>query len=406
MISIFKNISLLTISELIEKAIIFFLFIYMGRVFSPVEFGYLNYILAILSYFIIFIDLGLPQLSTREISSHYKLASSFFDIIFIIKLLLFFIIAIIWIFFIITTQNEFLNIGLLLLFYLFARVIDIFWYLQGLQKFKDIVFIKLFKASILSVSFVILYLYPSLEYYFILLILSLIIPFAWYIYINKLITLKLFNKIKFLFVNNKRIKVLISRSLPLIVSTFLILMYYNLDTILIEFFINLEAVARYNAAYKIIFAFIVVRSVFTSVIFPRIAKDKLSWSEGSIFLIIGFSVAVVIGIFSYIYASDLLFLAYSDKYLSSSLVFIILSMTASVLWINLFFPIFFIAIKKDIFYMKVHIVTAFLNLIGNLFLIPLYGIEGAAIATLVADIASLLIFGFYYFKIKYKRCIT
>jgi O-antigen/teichoic acid export membrane protein len=108
-------------------------------------------------------------------------------------------------------------------------------------------------------------------------------------------------------------------------------------------------------------------------------------------------------VFSYNFSEGLLSLAYGEKYLTSSRVFVILSMTASVLWINLFFPIFFIAVKRDIFYMKVHIVTAVLNLGGNIWLIPLYGIEGAAMATLIADVASLIIFGVSYYRIKQMR---
>jgi O-antigen/teichoic acid export membrane protein len=177
-------------------------------------------------------------------------------------------------------------------------------------------------------------------------------------------------------------------------------MYYNLDTVLIRYFLDLDAVARYNAAYKLVFAFIVVRSIFTSVIFPRMSKAKYRWKEERIFLLMGGGMALSVALFSYWFAYDLLRLAYGDKYLSSSTVFIILSLTASVLWINLFFPTFFIAVKKEYFYMKVHFITATLNFGGNLILIPKFGIEGAAAATLMADVASLAIFGAAYYKHK------
>ncbi len=399
--NIFKKLSILTLAELGEKAIIFLLFIYMGRVLTPKDFGYLNYILAVVSYFIIFIDLGLPQLATREIASNNnKISLQLLQIISLTKFVLFIIIAIFWNLFVFYTQDGYINIGLFMNLYLLSRVFDIYWFLQGLQKFETIAKLKLIKSLILSSSFIILYLYPKVSNYLIILIISLLIPFVLYVLKHNL-TPYIFNKkINFLLVNRKRIKVFIFKSLPLVASTFLILMYYNLDSILIKHYLGLDYVAKYNAAYKIIFAFIVVRSIFTSVIFPRISKDKLKWNEGRIFLSMGVFIALCIFMIGFFFSKELLYIAYGNKYLDSANVFFILSITASILWINLFFPIFFIAIKKDTFYMKVHIMTALLNLVGNIVLIPLYGIEGAAIATLVADLVSLFIFSFFYFKGK------
>jgi len=402
MIKLFKHLSLLTVSELTDKAVVFLLFIYMGRVFNPQEFGYLNYILAVASYFIIFIDLGLPQLATRELSSHRFLSSALLQMVSATKLFLFLFVMIGWIAFVLAIQKEHITLGLIMTLYLFSRVIDIFWYLQGRQDFIAIARIKLAKSFILLWAFAFLYFYPHVGGYLAILILALILPFGWYLYHSDLLdTLFDTKRLRFLWNNPWRIKVFLLKSMPLIASTFLILMYYNLDTVLIGYFMDLEAVARYNAAYKIVFAFIVVRSVFTSVIFPRMSEKKLKWNEGKQFLMIGIGVAVLIALIAYYFSEDLLWLAYGDKYITSSYVFVILSLTASVLWINLFFPTFFIAIKQEKFYMKVHIITAVINLTGNLTLIPRFGIEGAALATLIADVVSLIIFGFMYFR--YRR---
>ena len=401
-----KNLSLVTLSELIEKAVIFSLFIYMGRVLSPTDFGYLNYILALLSYFVIFIDLGLPQLSTREVASHPGLDLKILKIVAAVKMLLFVLVGALWAAYVSCCQREHLGIALFMELYLFSRVVDIFWYLQAKQQFGVIAKIKLAKSTILALSFIILLAIPSYKTYLTLLTASLLLPFLyWIIRLGIVSPFSIKTAVNTLQTKEYAVRIFIVKSLPLIVSTFLILMYYNLDTILIKYFMDYEAVARYNAAYKIVFAFIVVRSVFTSVIFPRMAEKRLDWSEGRLFAMIGVGVAALITLFMYYFSATMLSIAYGDKYLDSEHVLFILSLTASVLWVNLFYPTFFIAIKRENFYMKVHIVTALLNLVGNIVLIPKYGIEGAAFSTLMADVASSIIFGFSYYKIRLRRII-
>lgn len=401
---LFKNLSLVTLSELIEKAVIFLLFIYMGRILSPIDFGYINYILALLSYFVIFIDLGLPQLSTREVASHIRLDKKILKIVISVKIFLFIIVAIIWATYVLCCQREYLDIAMFMEFYLFSRVVDMFWYFQAKQQFVIIAKIKLAKSVILAISFILLLLVPSYKTYLIVLTVSLLLPFIYWII--KLDIVSIFSikaVLKIWKTKRETIQIFIVKSLPLIVSTFLILMYYNLDTILIKYFMDYESVARYNAAYKIVFAFIVVRSVFTSVIFPRMAEKKVNWREGKLFATIGVGVAVLITLFMYYFSGTILSIAYGEKYIDSEHVLFILSLTASVLWINLFYPTFFIAVKREKFYMKVHIITALINLVGNILLIPLYGIEGAAFSTLLADITSLMIFGSAYYKIRFRR---
>jgi len=407
MLSIVKNLSVVTLSELFEKAIIFLLFIYMGRILPVAEFGYLNYLLATLSYFVIFIDLGLPQLATREVASNGTIHKKLFQAIVSIKIVLFMLVGVIWATFSFLYFKEHLGLALFMELYLFARVIDIFWYLQAHHDFTTIAKLKTVKSLLLVSACLVLNFFPSYQTYLYMLVLSLTVPFIYWLFRHNLVAiLSPKHIISYITKHRLRMKILLIRSMPLAASTFLILLYYNLDTVLIKYYLGYEEVARYNAAYKLIFAFIVVRSVFTSVIFPRISQKHLAWSEGKIFALIGLGVAVAIAMFSYLFSDIVLELAYGEKYIDASSVFAILSLTASVLWINLFYPIFFIAIKKERFYLKVHIFTALINLLGNIFLIPKYGIEGAAYATLCADVVSLSIFGFFYYGIIGKREIN
>jgi len=400
---IIKNVSVLALSTLIEKVVIFVLYIYLGRVLSPEAYGYLSYILAVSAYFVLLVEVGLPKLGVREVAAHPGLSLPLFQTITGLKLTLFLVVSLMWVLYIGFSSEPYRWIALLLIGYFFARAIDLQWLLQAQQQFTTIALLRIMKAAILLVSLVVLYFSPTLVAYLLLFVSAALIPTVWYAYRAGL--WRRFKYLKQRVISKEyllRSKTLFYKSLPLTASSFLVLMYYNLDTILIRYFLDLEAVARYTAAYKLVFAFIVARNLLHSIVFPRISKAKFEWKEGRHFFIFSLFVAVVIVLIAWFFSEEILQFAYQDKYLSSVNVFVILSLTASVLWLNLFFPVFFIAIKREYFYLKVQLFTTMLNVVANIWLIPIYGIEGAAWATLMADIVSLVIFGISYYVVRYK----
>jgi len=400
---VLKNFSLLVLSELWVKVITFVLFIYLGRVLDPEDYGYLSYLMALTSYFLIFIELGLPKLGTREVAAHPQLSRSFLQAITQIKLLLFLGVGSFWLIYVLLVEPpQYKLAGSLMAFYLFTRAIDFQWYLQAEQRFDLIAKLKVFRAAILLLSLLVLLFVPSLLVYVLFFNLSAFIPLYWYMH-RFGITEHLLDIRNLFTIKSSRMSLLLKKSLPLATSSFLILMYYNLDTILLRYMIDLQAVAAYNAAYKLVFAFIIARNLLHSVVFPRMAKSKMEWKEDKLFLVLGLLAAFVIVTFAAFFSEEILQLVYAGKYNASAKVFFILSLTAAVLWINLFFPAFFIAIKREYFYLKVQLLTTLLNLTANLLLIPRYGIEGAAWATLIADVVSLLIFGSAYYRIRYSQ---
>lgn len=398
-----KNFSWVAFAALIEKAVVFFLYIYLGRLIEPEAYGYLNYILAVASYFVIFIEMGLPRLGIREVASNTQLAWPLYRIVTQIKFLLFLSVSVVWIVYIVYSDETYRSVGLVLTFYLFARVIDVQWVIEAEQHFKTVAKLKYIKIAVLLVSLLVLKLTSNLFIYTLFFVAAAMLPTIWYLARQKAFLRGLLAKQRYKKIHIGRMRVLFRKSLPLTASSFLILMYYNLDTVLIRYFMDLEAVAQYTAAYKLVFAFIIARNLLNSVVFPRISRAKMNWHEDKYLWVLSLAAATAVGLIGYFFASDILYLAYGEKYLSSAKVFWILSLTASMLWLNLFFPSFFIAIKKEYFYLKVQLFATMINLVANVVLIPRYGIEGAAWATLMADIVSLVVFGGSYYVMRYGR---
>jgi len=396
--SIVRNVSFLALSTLIEKVAVFFLYIYLGRILTPESYGYLSYILALSAYFSLMIDLGLPKLGIREVAAHPTLSLPLFRTVTALKLLLFFLVSGGWILFVLTQESGDRIAALMMIGYFFARAVDVQWLLQARQRFDTIAWLRVIKTLVLLTSLLLLFRLPQPWLYLLFYALAALVPTLGYLYLRESALLEWSRIGTLLRRHLRRLRVLLWRSLPLAASSFLILMYYNLDTVLIRHMLGLEEVARYTAAYKLVFAFIVARNLLHSVIFPRISRAKEEWREGGMLFLFSLGVVLLIVLVAGAYGREILELAYGEKYLSSERVFFILSLTAGVLWLNLFFPAYFIAVKKEYFYLKVQLSATALNLLANLWMIPRYGIEGAAWATLMADLLSLAIFGICYVR--------
>jgi O-antigen/teichoic acid export membrane protein len=393
----------MTATELIEKLSVFLVYLYLGRILSKEDFGYLNYIMAIVSYLHILIDLGLPKLAARELAAHPSLAYPLYRTVLMIRLGLFLIAVAMWIVFVATTQTDHLAIGLLLIVYLFARVPDLFWFLQGQQRFDLLGRMKLIKSMIVILGVGFLWQAPYAQTYIVFVVLAALAPSVWYWTRLRMYGAVLDRaRLSFLRTNPKRMMVLMRRALPLVASSFLILMYYNFDTVMIGLLSDMTEVARYNAAYKLAFAFIVMRNLTQTVLFPRIAKAKTHWNEGQKVWMLSLVIAMGIVGISWWIGSDILQWAYGTKYTDATEVFFILSLSAALLWLNLFFPTYFIAIKREMFYLKVHAIAVGVNIVGNVLWIPRWGVEGAAWATVFADAVSFGIFASAYLHQRYR----
>ena len=201
--------------------------------------------------------------------------------------------------------------------------------------------------------------------------------------------------------NAPLLRQLFIKSLPLApISLFSFMMIWS-DTIMVGYFLNNEKVALYNVAAKISYISLFFLGALDATIYPRLLAvynhqpEKLwsfFWQATALVLVV---LLVVTGVMYTL--SDFLLEVFKPEYLAASGVLAILLLAQLLRAASLTFSFLFIA-REKVRFLNISLMTAMIiNLIANIVLIPKYGIEGAAIATLMSNAAlvGLVIVLFY-----------
>ncbi len=174
---------------------------------------------------------------------------------------------------------------------------------------------------------------------------------------------------------------------PISYSAFLMLW---VDTLMVGWFLQNEAVALYNVAAKISFISLFFLGALDATIYPRLLstfhhnRDKLrSFFWQSTFLVIGILLAVTLLMLGLAYW---LLFVFGDQYVGAKMTLIILLFAQFFRATSLTFSFMFI-IREKVHYLNTVLILALgVDLICNIVFVPRYGIEGAAIATLITNL--------------------
>lgn len=384
-----KNLLSLSLAQLIIKIVNFIIIAYLARVLTRDGFGKINFALALVGYFSLLVNQGLDIYGTNKIAENDKNAIDTVNHILTIRLLLggiYFFALCIAIYFI---PNDLI---LLVVFYGLAAYINSFaigWVFQALQKMSVIAFAQIINSLFYGGLLLVFVhaaddiLLVSVAYLF-----AIIITVSFYIY--KYVKKFSLPKIS---IQKNIFKDIMSISLPMGFSNIMIMIYLNLDLLIIPIYHDFEQVGLYSANVKIMGMIVLIYSLILQVFAPNFAK-YFHQKEKLIkimyyyqFLLI--SVAFPIGFIGTLMVRDILVIIFGPEYLSAASSFIILIWTKVFVALNMAFGNPLLAWKRQKAYMLVVTYGALINLIFNFLLIPNYGINGAAIATLIAEFAIL-----------------
>ena len=246
-------------------------------------------------------------------------------------------------------------------------------------------------GRILTFTLIVLSVYLDLGLYFILLavvtgtILQFLIAYIW---ADKLI------KISFKF-NWAVCKDLLTKSIPLGISSVLCFIYYKVDTIILSILKPSYDVGIYGAAYKVLDIVSAFPAMFCGLLFPIIAgcyaknhlnRFKVLIQKGfDILIITGIPITVImIGL-----AKPIIFLIAGNQFINSITVLQILAPTSFLIFINWIFLVAIIGGDKQNRLILPYLFLAIFNIIINLILIPKYSYIGAAITTVATQILAL-----------------
>jgi O-antigen/teichoic acid export membrane protein len=409
----FNNTSWLFVDKIFKMGVGFFVIIYLTRYLGPERFGILSYSQSFVSIFTAFASLGLGQIVIRELIKYPEkqniLLGTFFYLTFSASILS--IVIIFGINYFIDDDTSKLLIYIISFSVIFQNlnlIIDNYFQYKVLSKYivycSTIGFI-----SSSSVKIILIYFEADLIYFAYALLFDSIVLSILFLYIYTKQNLSL---IKWKFdknIANEFLKV----AWPLVLVAVSAFIYTRIDQIMIKHMIGDAAAGNYAAAIRVSELFYFIPGIIVGSLYPKLIELKkidekkyLLLLEKMYKMVVWIAIPIALGIFIY---SDLIVnILYGSQYKTASEILSILS------WGIIFASIsaVFVKILYIEHYEKKYLYKSLfgvcINIILNYILIQKYGVNGAAIATILTmfcinyiyDILDNDIRKFYYLKFK------
>ena len=390
MSSIRKNSVFMLLYELFIYLIPFITAPYIARVLGTTGTGIYSYTNSISSYFVVFIQLGVTLYGRREIASQKDAESRTrtFRSIFIVLTVSFAFSSTLYFGYVFFFSGKYYLASLIQFLMLVSAFLDISWFFFGIEKFT-IVVIRNILVKIVSLV-LIFTLVKSIE--------------DTNLYIAIMAGSTLVSVIVMWFSLRKyMVKVRICKSdvvthiKPLLLMTLPILsiqLFSLTDKVFLGIMVDIDAVGIYENMYKISKVPNAAITTLGTVLLPRITnmlangeeEKTKTYIEKSLSLTMIIAVSCCFGLMAI--APHFVPVYLGNDFASGVLTLQILCIILIPLgWGNVFRTQYILPRKKDNIYIISVIAAAIINIILNLFMIPLWGIVGAAIASLISELS-------------------
>lgn len=198
---------------------------------------------------------------------------------------------------------------------------------------------------------------------------------------------------------------LIKKSLPLAPISIISFLMIFTDTIMVGWFLPNDQVAEYSVASKVSYIVLFFLQAMEAVIYPRLLNmyqhkqthlGTFFWQSTALVV----TVVLMVTLMMYL-LSDWILIAFGKEYTVAKQALGLLLLAQFLRAASITFSFMFI-IREKIKFLNIILVTAFIiNIVCNLIFIKRYGIEGAALATLIANgtLLALILLIFYSRKL-------
>ena len=377
---------------------------YIARILSPAGVGQVAYAQNIMTYFFLLASLGIPNYGTREIAKsrddkakNQQIFSELFFINFWSTVLF------AACYFIFVTWNEAFR-GQLLLHYvvglnLVLNIFNIEWFYQGHEEYQYIT-VRSFFVKLLAFVLVILFVRDRGD----TVIYALIASFAVVgNYIFNFIHLR-----KYIRIQTRGLKLFhhFKPILVLFASTIAVELYTLLDTTMLGIFTNDTIVGYYTNSTKTVKIITTLVSAISAVLLPRLSYYLEKGQQAELKKVVGDSVKILMWLtlacsFGLFFTADeATVIMFGEAYAPAAAITKIMCSMIFSIGLNFFFGSqILITFGKEKFLLISVVCGAILNMGMNLFLIPRYQAEGAALASAASETLVLILT--YVFASRY-----
>ncbi|KPJ55940.1 hypothetical protein AMJ49_06040 [Parcubacteria bacterium DG_74_2] len=400
--TIFKNTFWLGISEIFTRLVGIFIVVWMARYFGPAIYGQWAFALSFVTLFSVLADFGFSTLTVREIARDKSKTSQYLSNIIIMKIILGLItlglIAII--IQLLNKEPEIVKLVYFLGIYIVINTFaNFFQYifranekmqyeavcrvLQSIFLFGLVLFFILDEGSILTISYA----------YIIAALISVFFSiFLIWFYFSKFS----------LRINIKICKEIFFKAWPFALSYMAISVYYYMDTVMLGLMKSNQEVGWYNAVYRIVLFTQVAGTIIWASFFPQLSQ-KYKESLNSLKKVAN-QLAEITHIFAWpvamggtLLASQIIVFFYGKEYLPGTLAFQILIWSIAIIYIASVYHETIKASDRQKLYLTGVGGGAVLNIILNFLFIPRWSLNGAALATLLTEMAVMI---FMYIQVN------
>lgn len=404
----FQNMGWMFISRIFVMAVGFLIGIYLARYLGPSNYGLLNYAISFVGLFSFLASLGVETITNRELIKNPENKDRIIGTSFYLKLVGS-VVAILIIFISSKfTTNDAMLLGIIWMYsitYIFTtfNIIDVFFQSQALSKYPSIVMIVVgIISAILKIAVILLH-YGIIWITAIYVIESVLTALGFlYFFVFKGNSFKEW-------VFDKNIATMILKdSWPLMLTTVAIGIYMKIDQVMIKNILGNESAGIYAVAVKLSEFWYFIPSLICVSIFPAIVNAKKINNElynnrliklYSIMFWFSFLIAIATTMFAHL----IVYILFGTQYLGAVTTLKIYVWAGVAVSLSAGLSQYLIAENYTKISAISTIVGAILNVLLNIVLIPLYGIEGAAFATLIsysASVIAILIFQKNHSQIK------
>lgn len=385
----FTNTSWMLFEQILRIIAGLFVGIWVARNLGPEQFGVFSYVLAFTAIFGGIAKLGLDGIVVRELVNFPEKRDAYLGTAFWLKV----VGAMLVIGLIIPVEsftsndsrtNMFISIITVGLLFQSFEVIE--FYYQSQVMAKIIAICKVTQLALSSVIKIYLVLYKAELIWFVLITVFDIFSLA----VSYIIAYKINQNGSFYRCFSLTIaKHLIKDSWPLMLSAAMILLYMKLDQLMIKNLLGDVQLGHYSAALKISDALVTIPTLITASLFPAIIlakkNGKILYEERmlNIYRLMVF-LSVPFGAFISYFSNEIILIFFGSEFVSAS------EILRLYVWMNVFL---FLQVASSKWYMaenfqKLALIRnaggLLINIVLNSILIPLYGLVGAAIATLIS----------------------
>ncbi|GAB6069486.1 flippase [Thiomicrorhabdus hydrogeniphila] len=389
----FKNTSWMMAEQFLRILAGLFVGIWVARYLGPEQFGLFSYVLAFTAIFGGIAKLGLDGIMVRELVNHPEKRDVYLGTAFWLKVIGAFIVmalmaAIVPFTSNDTTTNTFIFIIAAGLVFQSFEVVEFYFQSQVLAKIVSIC--KVIQLVLSSVIKIYLVLTGADLIWFVL-----VTAFdAFSLAVSYFIAYKLCkNPAFYKYFDLSSAKQLLKDSWPMIFTLLATMVYMKVDQIMINELLGSREVGLYAASVRIYEAWLIIPFTISMSLLPAIVKrkslDRMVYERdlSRLFAFV-FWLSITVAIFVSFTSQIIIDVTFGPNYKESAMVLIL------IIWAGAFSALGsvsarYLTVENKAKKLAVRMIVAMsLNVVLNYILLPIYGIEGAAIATLVSLIVA------------------